>query len=111
MDKFEDKPREAFQRYVGNFCEWPLLDTTEKLVQLDAEGSRQSRESLQTGLFPAEFEIGDVVLVDACLLRKVELAPASRLPQLANFLPEQDTNITCHPYYRRVRLISPSLLS
>lgn len=80
-----------------------LVDATKEFVQLQAERLCQDRKGSKAGFLPSQFEVGDVVLIDACVLGKVELTPATRLPQFANSLPEQDANISRHPYYRRVK--------
>jgi len=88
-----------------------LIDTLKQLRKLHFKCRRQCREGLQTGFPAPQLKVGDVILVQSSLLGGVKLTLPTILPKLADLLSEHDADVACHPYYGRVRLNSPSLLS
>jgi hypothetical protein len=59
----------------------------------------------------SNLNVGNVALVDASFLCKVDLTPTLCRPQFADAQTEQDANVTWHPYYGRTRIEAAFLLS
>ncbi len=55
------------------------FDTAKQLGKFDVEGTSESRQGTKAGFFPPKFQIGNEVLIQASLLREVELTPSTCL--------------------------------
>src|SRR5690349_8053893 len=78
-----------------------LSNTAKQFLKLQTERLCQDRKRPQTYLFASELQIRDVVLIDPRLLRQIELTPSALLSKFAKALPEQNTDVACHPHHSR----------
>lgn len=88
-----------------------LFNGLEQIRDRQAECSRNCLQGPEADLFSAVLKVRDIVLVDSSLFGKIDLPPAALQPQLPNAHTERLADVSSHPYYGGVRLISASTLS
>ncbi len=67
-------------------------------------------EGAQAYFLFANLKIRDVILVDARLLRKVNLSPPALFAKITDSFSKRDADVPCHPHYSRASLDSKSRL-
>ena len=87
-----------------------LVNSAKEFLKLDAESFGKRGQCPKTRLLPSKLQVRHVIFVDASFGGKVQLPPATILPELSNTFSELDADIPSHPYYRGVRLMNGFLL-